>query len=138
MTTPLRDVRDRDGNPIDPDLVALLESEGAMTLEEARDRGRDHWVGVVATADGFERDFDQLLSDLGLTWSEAATAEHLQQSIWDFEIGVGTTSVLQKNGVETFGDAFTRDRAFWREQLGTRNGWVAELERLLGENGLAW
>jgi len=126
------------GEPIDPDLVSFMKSKRCSTLESACERGRAYWIGVFAAQQGFERDFDGLLAELGLSWEEAASAERLQCSIWDFEIGVPASATLQDHGIEIFAQAFEKSRDFWQEALAQRSGLFQELEGLVQAHDFRW
>lgn len=48
------------GDPVDPDLVSLLDAEGLDTLDAIHALGRAHWIAFFADRAGFSRDFVEM------------------------------------------------------------------------------
>ena len=127
------------GDPVDPDLVSILAAEGIDSVEDARALGREHFVDLFADRDGFTRDFDELLTNFGLTWETAASDERfLQCSPDDMEIGVPASLVIQKLGATTFAQVFEHPRDTVKRMMGERGGMLAELDGLLARHDAAW
>ncbi|MGE0788124.1 MAG: hypothetical protein AB7S26_20805 [Sandaracinaceae bacterium] len=135
--TRLRDLASG-GDPVDPDLLSLLDAQGIETLEDARARGRAHWVAFFAQRDGFERDFEGLLNDYGLTWESAATADALRRDLYEIEIGMPALTVAQALGARTFADLFSHPRETVRLAMAERGGFLGELDDVLARHGIGW
>lgn len=123
---------------VDADLVSLLEAEGHETIESVRDAGRAHWVAFFADRDGFQRDFVELLDQVGLTWAEAASAERFQCPVYEMEIGVAAASVAERLGGETFAGVFQHPKEKVQLAMAERSGMLASLDALVARAGLSW
>jgi hypothetical protein len=123
------------GEPVDPDVVSLLEAEGHDTVESVRDAGRTHWITFFADRDGYTRDFVELLEGYGLSWEDAATAEPFQCSPEELEIGVPAMMIAGSFGAENFGDVFLRSPDEVRLAMAQRSGMLAELDALVDRIG---
>ena len=127
------------GDPVDEELIDLLQDADITDPAAAHALGRAHWIAHFAKLEGFDFDFDEMLANEGLTWEQGASFPGFARDLFsEFEVGTRTLAVAQNLGAETFAELFTHPREVIMEHMATGSGLFDELVDVLERQGLRW